>query len=142
VNFNYFLSDTVVDYILDAVDLAASDGWRLLPQYRFEPATGLWRHVRGQGEPPMSLHGIDYSRGAMDYTVHSHTEPESALAGYLDDARRILADQPDDRPVPPHRLTDDVEALRWFWLPEEIHANSERAGVTAASTAAGGSWPG
>jgi len=141
VNFNYFLSDTVVDYILDAVDLAASDGWRLLPQYRFEPATGLWRHVRGQSEPPMSLHGIDYSRGAMNYTVHSHREPESALAGYLAEARSVLAGQPDDRPVTPHHLTHDVEALRWFWLPEEISGSVAAAGDHRAHATAG-SWPG
>jgi len=149
VNFNYFLSETVVDYILDAVDLAATDAWRLLPQYRFEPATGLWRHVRGQGEPPMSLHDIDYSRGAMRYVPHSRREPESALAGYLSEARAILADQPDDRPVAPHDLTDDVEALRWFWLPEEITAAG--AGTTGAGVAgdagraaatARASWPG
>jgi selenocysteine lyase/cysteine desulfurase len=141
VNFNYFLSDTVVDYILDAVDMAATDGWRLLPQYRFEPATGLWRHVRGQGEPPMSLHDIDYASGEMRYVPHSRREPETALAGYLAEARRILADQPDDRPIEPHRLTDDVEALRWFWLPEEVVATARpSAGVSRTVAPAG--WPG
>jgi selenocysteine lyase/cysteine desulfurase len=140
VNFNYFLSETVVDYILDAVDLAATDGWRLLPQYRFEPATGLWRHVRGQGEPPMSLHDIDYTSGEMRFTPHSRREPESVLAEYLAEARRILADQPDDRPIEPTRLTDDVEALRWFWLPEEVGMARDPAGVSRAVAPA--SWPG
>ena len=49
VNFNYFISETVFDYILDAVELVARDGWRLLPQYRFDPATGLWQHVGPTG---------------------------------------------------------------------------------------------
>ena len=40
VNFNYFISEAVFAFILDAVELVASDGWRLLPHYRFEPATG------------------------------------------------------------------------------------------------------
>jgi selenocysteine lyase/cysteine desulfurase len=122
VNFNYFLSDVVVDYILDAIDLAARDAWRLLPQYRFEAATGLWQHVRGRGEPPMSLHDIDYSSGQMRYALKIQREPESALGGYLREARAILAEQPDDRPVPPHHLAREVEELRWFWLPEEIAA--------------------
>lgn len=137
VNFNYFLSEPVVDYILDAVDLAASEGWRLLPQYRFESATGLWRHVRGQGEPPMSLHDIDYSSGSMRYVPHSHREPETVLAGYLREARAILAAEPDDRPVPSTPLTADVEALRWFWLPEEI-AEAGAAPRAAAMTAPAG----
>ena len=40
VNFNYFISEAVFAFILEAVELVASDGWRLLPHYRFEPATG------------------------------------------------------------------------------------------------------
>src|SRR5450759_3034611 len=52
VNFNYFISEAVFAYILDAVDLVASDGWRLLPQYRFDPVSGLWGHRGGAVEPP------------------------------------------------------------------------------------------
>jgi len=47
VNFNYFISEAVFRYLVEAVDLVASDGWRFLPDYRFEPATGLWRHIAG-----------------------------------------------------------------------------------------------
>ena len=36
VNFNYFISETVFRYILEAVELVARHGWRLLPQYRFD----------------------------------------------------------------------------------------------------------
>ena len=52
VNFNYFISEAVFEFLLDAVDLVATDGWRLLPDYAFEPATGLWRHRAGRPEPP------------------------------------------------------------------------------------------
>jgi hypothetical protein len=44
VNFNYFISDTVADYVMDAVRLVARDGWRLLGDYIFDPETGRWRH--------------------------------------------------------------------------------------------------
>ncbi|HET9682313.1 MAG TPA: aminotransferase class V-fold PLP-dependent enzyme [Candidatus Limnocylindrales bacterium] len=120
VNFNYFLDEAVFDYVLQAVDLVADESWRLLPQYRFDQATGLWHHVGGQVEPPMSLHDIDYGGGSMGYRTHARREPETVLAGYLDDARLILAELPDGRPVEAHRLTEDFEALRWFWLPEEV----------------------
>jgi hypothetical protein len=116
-----------------------------MPQYRFVPETGLWRHVRGQGKPPMSLHDIDYSHGSMRYVPHIRREPESALAGYLRDARAILAGQPDDRPVPPHHLTDEVEALRWFWLPEEIAqagAGTSTSGPGRAAATNPAAWPG
>ncbi|ARF81840.1 hypothetical protein HS99_0010000 [Kitasatospora aureofaciens] len=44
VSFPYFMSDTVRDFIIEAVDLIATEGHRLLPDYRFTPGSGLWRH--------------------------------------------------------------------------------------------------
>ncbi len=124
VNFNYFISEAVFEFILDAVDLVARDGWRLLPQYRFDPATGLWRHAGGVVEPPLSLRDVRYKAGEMRYVAHRHREPESRLADYVEDARRLVADPP---PAPagaaasgPLQVGPDFESLRWFWLPEEI----------------------
>ena len=45
LSFNYFMSETVFQYILDAVHLIANEGWRLLPLYSFDPGSGLWRHA-------------------------------------------------------------------------------------------------
>ena len=36
ISFNYFISETVFDYIVEAVHLIANEGWKLLPQYRFD----------------------------------------------------------------------------------------------------------
>ena len=38
VSFDYFISEAVFDYIVEAVHLVANDGWKLLPLYRFDPA--------------------------------------------------------------------------------------------------------
>lgn len=40
INFNYFISDTVADYLIEAVDLTATHGHRLLTDYRFDPTPG------------------------------------------------------------------------------------------------------
>ena len=37
VSFNYFISEAVFDYIVEAVHLLADEGWKLLPLYRFDP---------------------------------------------------------------------------------------------------------
>ncbi len=123
VNFNYFISETVFDFILGAVELVASDGWRLLPHYGFEPDTGLWRHAAGTAEAPMSLRDVSWAGGHMTWPSHRRTEPESALAGYLAEARRLLADPPAPA-IAPERLVldDDFETLRWFPLPSEVAA--------------------
>ena len=83
VNFNYFISEAVFDFVVEAVDLVAREGWRLLPQYRFDPLTGLWLHRGGAPEPPLSLLDVRYEDGAMRYAAHRHREPESRLGAYL-----------------------------------------------------------
>jgi selenocysteine lyase/cysteine desulfurase len=125
VNFNYFISELVFDYIVGAVEMVARDGWRLLPWYRFEPATGMWRHVAGSPEPPLSLHDVSFSADGVAYAAHRHQAGEEALDGHLEDAARIVADpvsvlgappEPDGPPL----VGDDFESLRWFWLPDEV----------------------
>ena len=121
VNFNYFITDTVFQYVLDAVHLVASEGWKLLPHYTFEPHTGVWQHVRGAAKAPLSLHDVSYESGRCAYPRRHSTEPESALGGYLAEARRILdATAAEDVPTPLRPLlSDDFEHLRWFPLPGE-----------------------
>ena len=47
VNFNYFLTEEEFHYIVTAVHLLAEYADRLLPDYRFDPTTGLWQHAGG-----------------------------------------------------------------------------------------------
>jgi selenocysteine lyase/cysteine desulfurase len=123
VNFNYFISEAVFDYLLDAVHLIADQGRKLLVDYRFEPASGLWRHRDGPVEPPLRLHGLHYDeRGRLRFTSAHATAQDAALPGYLEQARRLLAARPappdgDTRPLP--GLSGDFETLRWFVLPPE-----------------------
>ena len=55
VNLNYFISGATAGYIAAAVELIAADGYRLLPDYRFDPRTGLWRHAAGPPRPQITL---------------------------------------------------------------------------------------
>ena len=123
VNFNYFISEVVFDYLLEAVNLVADQGWKLLGDYRFDPATGLWRHRRGPVEPPLRLHALRYDAdGRLAAGVPHTTASDEALAGYLDQARRLLAARApsgdgDEGPLP--GVSADFEGLRWFELPRE-----------------------
>src|SRR5215216_4673669 len=92
VNFNYFISEPVFDYLVAAVALVARDGWRLLPWYRFEPATGMWRHAAGSPEPPLSLRDVAFGADGVSYAAHRHHLGEDALADHLAEAEGILAD--------------------------------------------------
>ncbi|MFN8221992.1 MAG: aminotransferase class V-fold PLP-dependent enzyme [Gaiellales bacterium] len=119
VNFNYFISETVFRYIVEAVSLVADHGWTLVPEYCFDPITGLWRHRRGPVEPPMRLADVRFEAdGSLVYPHTRETAAEEALAGYLEEARTLFARfggaVADDEPT---GLSADFEALRWFELP-------------------------
>ena len=138
VNFNYFVSETAFQFVLDAVTFVAEHGWKFLPDYRFEPDTGLWLHVGAQRSAPLRLGDISYRGGRMSYRTRRATEPEWALAGYLEEAHAIVAKLEADtcarpRPVDP-TLTDDYQHLRWFPLPGDAH--DALCGKTNAPTSA------
>jgi selenocysteine lyase/cysteine desulfurase len=130
VNFNYFISDTVADYIVEAVGLVARDGWRLLGDYLFDPVTGRWRHRAGLVEPPISLHDIRYADdGSVSMPTCTLDGGEEMLARQLEEGVKVLADATGpDLSRHPADVSDDFEHLRWFDLPEdaieELHPES------------------
>lgn len=116
VNFNYFITDTVRDCLVDAVELIAEHGHRLLTDYVFDPRTGLWRHRAAARLPPRLPDLRRVAAGAAS----GHTSPileESALGRHLRDARALLAARADIAEGGPTGLPEEFEALRWFPLP-------------------------
>jgi len=120
VGFNYFFSDALADYIIEAVNLIAEHGWKLLPLYTFDSHTGAWRHGAA---PASSLLGL------QDMNVHALTRPvaetvgEDTLADYLQDARKILTQTPvikGPSSGEARMRSGEAEALRWFPLPDEF----------------------
>ena len=101
------------------MELVADHGYRLMDDYRFDPVTGLWRHIDGPVEPPLRLSQLHYVDGALTYPHHEDTAPESALAGYLEQARELLGSRPDPAADVPQDLSPEFEHLRWFELPRE-----------------------
>ena len=126
VNFTYFLSEVVFGFVLDAVDLIATDGWKLLPWYRFDAAEGSWHHVDGVPEAPMTLDSVRFGPDGVTADTHRHHEQERTLGRYLEQARALLV----DLPAPPAEQPASgptgqaFERLRWFWLPGELPVGS------------------
>ncbi|MGB8650773.1 MAG: aminotransferase class V-fold PLP-dependent enzyme [Mycobacteriales bacterium] len=121
LNFNYFISEATCDFLVEAVRLVAEQGWKLLPDYVFDPLTALWHHRTAPVDPPLRLRQLRYDDdGKLVYPhVHRHAD-ESAYGAYLDRARALLADRPDNPTWDddePTGLPADFEGLRWFPLP-------------------------
>jgi hypothetical protein len=121
VNVNYFIDEETFAYLLEAVHLVATDGWRLLPWYRFEPESGLWRHRDGPVDPPRSLRDISYADGVVSWPRPEAAMPAPTFEPYLDEARALLSAEA-ERPAPiaAPDVTADFEHLRWFWFPEDV----------------------
>ncbi len=126
VNFNYFISEDVFRFVLDAVDFVAEHGWKLLPLYELDATSGLWVHRDGRAEPPLSLFDVTYEDGALRFPTHERQQlPDSELHRYLDDAHQIVADVAATTHAaspPTLGVSDDFETLRWFPLPHEVTA--------------------
>jgi len=132
VGFNYFISEPAFAYVLDAIHLIADEGWKLLPLYRFDPATGLWRHRSRISDPPRGLRDVLTVTPAAPATA-----PESVLADQLEAARQIIADlglHPPTGPLADRLVSPEFERIRWFPLPGEalrqLHANGPERGGT------------
>ena len=122
LSFNYFITETVFRYIVDAVHLIADEGWKLLPLYRFDPDSGLWQH-RGGARPTRRRACATSPPRSMARRRAWPRAPESVLAGQLEAAREIIDGQC-GRGRRPGRCTTrspsaDFERVRWFPLPGE-----------------------
>ena len=118
LSFNYFIGDRVADYLIEAVDLVATSGHRLLGQYRFDPRSGQWRHRRAPAGPDPSLDDL------LEGLPPVQRLGEEALAAHLREARMILAAAPEAVPgltpaagATPAEFPPELERLRDFHLP-------------------------
>jgi hypothetical protein len=120
LSFSFYLSEAEFDYLVQAVHLVATHGHRLLPDYRFDPRSGRWRHRRA----PLPPAGLDWIVDDADGRLRrpqatAGRAPGRVLTGYLRQAQEILAADPDpdgDGQASPV-LPDPLERLRWFELP-------------------------
>jgi selenocysteine lyase/cysteine desulfurase len=118
VNFNSFISEAVFAYLVEAVDLLARYGWALLEDYRFDLATGLWRHRAGPVEPPLRLADVHYDdSGALVFPHHDDRAGEEALADHLAEGRALLEAAAARGPGQPALLPGEQAHLQWFDLP-------------------------
>ncbi|WP_288130097.1 aminotransferase class V-fold PLP-dependent enzyme [Microbulbifer sp.] len=107
LNFNYFLDQETVDYLIDAIEVIAEHGHRLLPYYQYDSESGVWRY-QGKSAAP-----------ALRFSVEEETTPPGQvtlpLHTFIDQARALLAQPPGEvcqQPI----LSPEGENLRWFNL--------------------------
>ncbi|XP_056010628.1 uncharacterized protein LOC125679381 isoform X2 [Ostrea edulis] len=126
INLPYFMDEETVQFVLEAVKLVAKEGWKLLPQYMFNPETGEWRQKDFQVFKDRKWLGhISYRSGEMHYKVPPNIVKGPLPTDYTDciekskelfrQAVRTKYQLPDHT----HMFDDHAKKYRWFLLPSE-----------------------
>ena len=123
LNFNYFIDEDTFDYLVAAVTFVSRHGAALLPNYSFDPESGLWKHRRPR-TAAMSLYDIGYTDSGLQYDDHRCSLGPTSLSTFLEQARQIVEQQSTNgvAALGPPDTTDDFEHLRWFPYPSEPSA--------------------
>ncbi|XP_014206620.1 uncharacterized protein LOC106638097 [Copidosoma floridanum] len=129
LTFPYFMSEAEIGFVLEALKMVATEGWKLLPQYVLNPETGEWRHhTNSVFKDRRWLGSIRYTDGRMSATERrvsgpgvfpqSHSDCLQTARNTFNRARKMAQKFPMqiDRSV---SFGERSEALRWFMLPRE-----------------------
>ncbi|CAF0999794.1 unnamed protein product [Rotaria sordida] len=144
LNLPYFASDKEIEYILDALEFVANDGWKFLLMYTYDQMTGVWHprqvYSSDHSQQYQSLTNITYENGQMhendeqisgnDHSMnnfHSSMTMASPPKDPLSEARSIAANiityAPrfiDYNKDPELHILEKYKDFIWFVLPKDI----------------------
>uniref|UniRef100_A0A0C9RI32 TtcA_2 protein n=2 Tax=Fopius arisanus TaxID=64838 RepID=A0A0C9RI32_9HYME len=126
----YFMSEAELAFVLEALKMVATEGWKLLPQYVLNPDTGEWRHhTNSVFKERKWLGSIRYTDGKMVASERrvssgggvfpqSYSDCLQTARNIFNRARKMAHRYPlqIDRSV---NFSEKLERLRWFILPAE-----------------------
>ena len=116
MNFNFFIDEETFEYIVRAIELVAEHGWRLLPFYKFDEDSGVWRYQDQRMRLVSDLDDFnDFIRG--ERRTDSVTTTEKKLRTYLEEAEQWLKTSAHSGERYSITLPEAAEKLRWFALP-------------------------
>ncbi|CAH0664064.1 unnamed protein product [Spodoptera exigua] len=130
VSLPFFMSDTELAFVLEALKMVATEGWKILPQYVVNPETGQWRHhTCAVLRDRKSLHSLRFNDGKM--TAHerrisgpgifpqTYTETLQTARNLFNRARKLAMKC--STAEPEVTFNPRIDYLRWFMLPKEAH---------------------
>ncbi|CAF3915787.1 unnamed protein product [Rotaria sp. Silwood2] len=142
-NLSYFASDEEVDYILNAVEFIANDGWKFLSLYTYDIKTAVWRpRTIPSGKhfyQHHSLQTITYQNGTMEENngqqqvellntnvprlitnLSSSDDPIEEAKSMANNIPKYVYENVDFRTDPPLNVPDKYKDFIWFVTPKDI----------------------
>ena len=118
ISLHYAMDDIEVNYILDAIEFVAREGYRFMPLYDFDMHTGAWLHkadcVCLEG---FSLDAALECRGYQSRAL-SEGERKTLYGAFLSEAQHLADDLATEQAPEDHRLDEELEELKFFSVPE------------------------
>lgn len=130
LSFPYFMSEAEVAFVLEALKMVATEGWKLLPQYTLNPDTGEWRHhTNSVFKERKWLSSIRYTDGKMNASERrvsgagvlpqNYGDCLQTARNIFNRARKMAQRYPLQIDRSYNFVSERMEALRWFMLPSE-----------------------
>jgi selenocysteine lyase/cysteine desulfurase len=117
INFNYFVTESVRDYIIAAVKFVAINGPKFLADYYFDPVVGLWWNRTPIESNLLGLNELASWKESTVVLPELHREGD--LMTYIAIANEMATGRTAEDQAPVTKgIPADFEALRDFALPE------------------------
>ena len=123
INFNYFIIEETFQYIVQAMDMMASHGWRLLPNYQFESTSAIWRYQSREVAVAASLDEFDVNSESVEHAGQQAIYLQETLLA----AKQEMLRARNNESTYELEFTAEYEAVRWFTLPLEVVQPSGQA---------------
>lgn len=130
ISLPFFMSENELAFVLEALKMVATEGWKILPQYSVNPETGQWRHhTCSVLRDKKSLYSIRFNNGEI--TAHerrisgpgifpqTYTECLQTARNLFNRARKLAMKCTSVEPEV--TFNPKIDYLRWFMLPKEAH---------------------
>lgn len=116
LGYNYFFDAATADYLTDAILFICINGLRFLSDYDVDVDHGVWRHRAGPS-------GRSATLGEFWMEASADVAPKlDNLAQYLELAAALAAERPLPEAGHAAVLEPGCEALRDFWMPQDLRA--------------------
>ncbi|XP_064074589.1 uncharacterized protein LOC113404555 isoform X2 [Vanessa tameamea] len=130
ISLPFFMSENELAFILEALKMVATEGWKILPQYVVNSETGQWRHhTCSVLRDKKSLYSLRFNDGQI--TAHerrisgpgifpqTYTECLQTARNLFNRARKLAMKCSSVEPEV--SFNPKIDYLRWFMLPKEAH---------------------
>lgn len=124
VTLHWSLSDADLEFVLRAITLVATQGWRMLVDYEFDRDTGEWRHKLWRATSDKNRHWLGSFSISAPAEGDLNEEEKGKIRTLTQDeclevAERVMTAPRTNVHPPPPFFDEEQQHLKWFATPHD-----------------------